>query len=298
MSLILEARHLSKSYGSVRALTDFSIKVEPGSIYGILGPNGSGKTTCLSILLDVVKPEGGSYFWFGEVPSASIRRRRIGALLETPNFYPYLTAVQNLKLIATIKRRGEHKIMAALQVAGLSKRRNAKYSTYSLGMRQRLAVAAALLGNPEVLVLDEPTNGLDPQGIKEIRELITEIRNEGKTIIMASHLLDEVEKVCTHVAILKSGQLLAAGKVREVIGSENEVQVAAPDMVTLEEVARQLSGLVSLEKEGEVLTLRFQDKADTAALNRYFFDRGITLSLLNLKKKTLESQFMELTSHD
>ncbi len=168
MAYILEARNLSKNYGSIRALGDFSITVEPGSIYGILGPNGSGKTTCLSLLLDVVKPDSGSYSWFGEVPSHGIRKRRIGALLETPNFYPYLTGNQNLNIVSAIKGRGSKKVATALEVAGLSKRRNSRFGTYSLGMKQRLGIAASLVGNPEVLVLDEPTNGLDPQGIKEI----------------------------------------------------------------------------------------------------------------------------------
>ena len=213
MAYILEAENLTKHYGNIKALTNFSLVVEPGSIYGILGPNGSGKTTCLSIILDVIRADSGSYEWFGKPSSHNTRRRRIGALLETPNFYPYLTAAENLKVAAAIKKRGSKHIHTALQVTDLGSRRNSRYRTYSLGMKQRLAIASALLSNPEALVLDEPTNGLDPQGIAEIRTLIRDIGSEGKTIILASHMLDEVEKVCSHVAILKSGELVASGKV-------------------------------------------------------------------------------------
>ncbi|MDZ4847435.1 MAG: ABC transporter ATP-binding protein [Chitinophagales bacterium] len=296
MAYILEAKNLTKQYGSLKALTNFNLKIEPGSIYGLLGPNGSGKTTCLSILLDVIKADNGRYEWFGTGPSHNTRRRRIGALIETPNFYPYLSGLQNLEVVATIKNRHEKNTLTALQATGLMNRRNSKFSTYSLGMKQRLAIASALINKPEVLVLDEPTNGLDPQGIAEIRELILEIAKEGKTILLASHLLDEVEKVCTHVAIMKSGELLASGKVADVLGQGNQVEIAAENLETLAAIAKELSGLTSLEKKQETLLLKFNEPMNTAALNKYFFEKGITLTQLNMRRKTLESQYLELTS--
>jgi len=296
LAYILEAKNLTKQYGSLKALTNFNLKIEPGSIYGLLGPNGSGKTTCLSILLDVIKADNGRYEWFGTGPSHNTRRRRIGALIETPNFYPYLSGLQNLEVVATIKNRHEKNTLTALQATGLMNRRNSKFSTYSLGMKQRLAIASALINKPEVLVLDEPTNGLDPQGIAEIRELILEIAKEGKTILLASHLLDEVEKVCTHVAIMKSGELLASGKVADVLGQGNQVEIAAENLETLAAIAKELSGLTSLEKKQETLLLKFNEPMNTAALNKYFFEKGITLTQLNMRRKTLESQYLELTS--
>jgi len=296
LAYILEAKNLTKQYGSLKALTNFNLKIEPGSIYGLLGPNGSGKTTCLSILLDVIKADNGRYEWFGTGPSHNTRRRRIGALIETPNFYPYLSGLQNLEVVATIKNRHEKNTLTALQATGLMNRRNSKFSTYSLGMKQRLAIASALINKPEVLVLDEPTNGLDPQGIAEIRELILEIAKEGKTILLASHLLDEVEKVCTHVAIMKSGELLASGKVADVLGQGNQVEIAAENLETLAAIAKELSGLTSLEKKQETLLLKFNEPMNTAALNKYFFEKGITLTQLNMRRKTLERQYLELTS--
>lgn len=296
MAYVLEAKNLTKQYGNLKALTNFSLKVEPGSIYGILGPNGSGKTTCLSILLDVIKADSGKFEWFGNSPSHNTRRRRIGALIETPNFYPYLSGLQNLEVVAAIKNRRDKNVLTALQATGLMNRRNSKFSAYSLGMKQRLAIAASLINKPEALVLDEPTNGLDPQGIAEIRELILEIAKEGKTILLASHLLDEVEKVCTHVAILKSGELLASGKVADVLGQGNQVEIAAENADALEAASKELNGLLSFERKEDTLLLKFSEPANMGALNKYFFEKGIVLTQLNQRRKTLESQYLELTS--
>jgi len=293
---VLETINLTKHYGSIRALTNLNLVVEEGSIFGILGPNGSGKTTSLGIILDVLRADSGSYQWFGGTPTHEIRRRRIGALLEMPNFYPYLTAVENLNIVAAIKKKGRKNIQTALQVTDLMNRRNSRYSTYSLGMKQRLAIASALVGNPDVLVLDEPTNGLDPQGIAEIRSLIHDIGSEGKTIILASHLLDEVEKVCTHVAILKSGELAAAGKVADIVGSDNQVEVASDDMEHLEAAVKEISGLQSYKKEKAQLLLKFSGQVNPADLNAYFFSKGIRLSHLNTKRRSLETLFLEMTA--
>lgn len=221
---ILTVENLAKDYGAIKALKGVSFSVPKGSVFGILGPNGSGKTTLLGIIMSILKPTSGSYKLFDEAPEDA-HRRRIGTLLETPNFYHYLSAVQNLKINAAIKGRGEEGIDEILQIVNLHQRKNSPFSSYSLGMKQRLAIAAALLGDPEVLVFDEPTNGLDPVGIAEIRGLIKELAKKGKTIIMASHLLDEVEKVCSHVAILKQGTLVASGHVDEIFVHDDVVEL-------------------------------------------------------------------------
>src|SRR3982751_3344005 len=229
---ILSIENICKNYGRVQALNGVSFNVPKGTVFGILGPNGSGKTTLLGIIMDILKATGGSYKLFDQQPNEG-HRKLIGTLLETPNFYHYLSAVENLKIAAAIKERGADDIERVLQVVDLEKRKNSKFSTYSLGMKQRLAIGSALLGNPDVLIFDEPTNGLDPVGIAEIRELIKKLSGEGKTIIMASHLLDEVEKVCTHVAILKKGTLITHGNVNEILVNEDIVEVSAKDLSQL-----------------------------------------------------------------
>src|SRR5665647_1631354 len=221
---ILTIENLSKNYGRIQALKNVSFSVPEGTVFGILGPNGSGKTTMLGTIMDILKPTSGTYKLFDEVPT-ELHRKRIGTLLETPNFYHYLSGVKNLEIAAEIKQHGKEDIPHVLEMVDLTKRKDSKFSTYSLGMKQRLAIASCLLGDPEVMVFDEPTNGLDPVGIAEIRELIKKLHQEGKTIIMASHLLDEVEKVCSHVAILKRGDLIATGNVNELLANEDTVEI-------------------------------------------------------------------------
>lgn len=293
---ILTVSQLSKNYGSIPALRDVSFSVPPGTVFGILGPNGSGKTTLLGIIMDVLKASSGTYRLFGEVPTND-HRKQIGTLLETPNFYHYLSAVQNLRIAAAIKERGFDDIERVLQVVGLHARKDSKFSTYSLGMKQRLAIGAALLGNPDVLVFDEPTNGLDPVGIAEIRDLIRKLSTGGKTIIMASHLLDEVEKVCTHVAILKQGKLIASGDVNEILVNEDVVEIAAADLESLKVAVLQMNGHTRVDLSEKVVRIFFPSgEADLAAVNRFCFERGIVLSHLQLKKKSLETKFLELTN--
>ena len=293
---ILEVENLSKNYGAIKALKGISFSVPSGSVFGILGPNGSGKTTLLGIIMSVLKGSGGGYKLFGEEPDDS-HRKKIGTLLETPNFYHYLTAVQNLKITAAIKGRGEEDIDRVLEVVNLSQRKNTAFSTYSLGMKQRLAIGAALLGNPDVLVLDEPTNGLDPVGIAEIRTLIKKLSQDGKTIIMASHLLDEVEKVCTHVAILKQGDLKASGNVNEIFVHEDIVEIAAADMDQLDAILNANKQFTKKNREQAVIQLFYpQGQVKLDDLNAYCFSNGITLNHLKMKKKSLESKFFELTN--
>lgn len=293
---ILELNKISKAYGKIKALDDLSFIVPQGSVFGILGPNGSGKTTTLSIILDVLQADSGTYKWFGEEPHAG-HRKSVGSLLETPNFYHYLTAVQNLRITQSISGRGnEQDIERVLRQVNLHERKNYRFSTFSLGMKQRLAIAAALLGDPKVLLLDEPTNGLDPVGIVEIRELIKDLSKSGHTVIMASHLLDEVEKVCDHVAILKRGKLIATGTVDAVLSDEDCVILNAREP-GLTELMQQYEGVLRVENTAEGIACFFEKGViSTADINTYCFDHGVILSQLNMRKKKLEEKFFELTS--
>ena len=297
MQPILSIEGISKSYGNIQALQNVSYEVPKGAVFGLLGPNGSGKTTMLSIILDVLKANTGTFNWFGK-PGSPETRKRIGSLLETPNFYHYLSAVDNLKITCAISGRGnDQAIEDVLKIVKLYERKNSRFSTYSLGMKQRLAIGAALLGNPEVLLFDEPTNGLDPVGIAEIRELIRELSKQGKTIIMASHLLDEVEKVCTHVAIMKRGKLLAAGPVNEVLANEDIVELSSLHASDLKLALENFPGYSSIQENGELIQLYFpMGTAPMEELNRYCFEKGIVLNQLLLKKKSLETKFFELTN--
>ncbi len=295
MNTVLSLKGISKRYGRIQALNNVSFDVPPGCVFGILGPNGSGKTTLLGIILDILKPTAGSFELMGQPPSADVRKG-IGTLLETPNFFHYLSGERNLRINASIKGKGYGDIDAVLEKVNLHQRKKSKFSTYSLGMKQRLAIAAALLGNPDVLIFDEPTNGLDPVGIAEIRELIKKLASEGKTIIMASHLLDEVEKVCTHVAILKKGELLAAGHVDEVLVNEDIVEVSASDLNRLEQLLKNMNGFSGIQRHDNNVQLFYpMGTAKLDEVNQYCFNNGVVLNHLQLKKKSLESKFFELT---
>ena len=294
---VLTIENLSKSYGRIQALKNVNFSVPEGSVFGILGPNGSGKTTLLGTIMDILRPTSGAYKLFDEVPT-ELHRRRIGTLLETPNFYHYLSGIKNLEIAAEIKQHGKENIEWALKKVDLTARKDSKFSTYSLGMKQRLAIASCLLGNPKVLVFDEPTNGLDPVGIAEIRDLMKNLYNEGKTIIMASHLLDEVEKVCTHVAILRKGELITSGNVNEILSNEDMVEVGAKDSEKLIEVLKTMNDQTRVTKEGGVVKVYFPvGTANLESINNYCFNKGIILNHLLLKKKSLESTFFELTNN-
>jgi ABC-2 type transport system ATP-binding protein len=279
-------------------LNNVSLEIPEGSVYGILGPNGSGKTTLLSIILDVLKANNGTFLWFGR-PGSQEERKKIGSLLETPNFYHYMSAIDNLKVTQSISGRGTPAdIDEVLQKVKLFERRKSKFTTFSLGMKQRLAIAAALLGDPKVLVLDEPTNGLDPVGIAEIRELIAELRNTGHTIIMASHLLDEVEKVCTHAAILRTGEVVTTGPVEEILSDDDVVELSASDLDALATILSDFEKISAINKQGQRIQIIIpKGEAKLDEINSFCFSRGITLNHLLLKKKRLEARFFELTNN-
>ena len=298
MSTILSVSNLAKSYGSVRALKGVSFDVPEGSVFGILGPNGSGKTTLLGIVMDVLRANGGNFLWFGQ-PGSPEQRKKIGSLLETPNFYSYLSATDNLKITQAISGRGTNQdIDEVLKKVNLYERRRSPFKTFSLGMKQRLAIGAALLGNPIVLVLDEPTNGLDPVGIAEIRKLIVELKERGHTIIMASHLLDEVEKVCTHAAILKTGELITTGNVEEIMMDEDVVELSAADIHALSAVLEQLGKQVVVDDKANTIQIIYpKGTAKMDEINRHCFNNGVVLTQLVLRKKRLEARFFELTNN-
>jgi ABC-2 type transport system ATP-binding protein len=294
---ILTVENLYKNYVSVQALKNVSFSVPSGSVFGILGPNGSGKTTLLGIIMDVLKATKGTYRLFDAAPTAD-QRKQIGTLLETPNFYHYLSAQKNLEIAAAIKGVSMEDIPRVLEIVNLTQRKDSKFSTYSLGMKQRLAIASCLLGDPLVMVFDEPTNGLDPVGIAEIRELIKKLYQQGKTIIMASHLLDEVEKVCTHVAILKKGELITTGNVNEILANEDIVEIGSEDNKKLLLILKSLNNYTNIKEADNLLQLFYPvGTANLGEINKHCFNNGVVLNHLHLKKKSLEAKFFELTNN-
>jgi ABC-2 type transport system ATP-binding protein len=294
---ILTIENLNKKYGRIRAVNNLNLEINRGDVFGILGPNGSGKTTTLGIILNVINADSGRFSWFGK-PNSKQDRKRIGSILEQPIFYPYLTAVKNLKIIADIKGTDHSDIERVLGVVELLERKDYKFRTYSYGMKQRLAIAAALLGNPEVLIFDEPTNGLDPKGIAEIRELIIRIARQGITIILASHLLDEVQKTCSHVAVLKNGVKLYAGLVSDVLNTTDTVELSSENMEMLQKALSGLDAVIEVMTENDRFVAKLKSGTSTTELNKYLIGKGIILTHLAKRKRTLEDQFLELlTEH-
>lgn len=292
-STVLSTNKLSKKYGHIKAVSNLDLEVSQGNVYGILGPNGSGKTTTLAMMLDVINPSSGYFQWFGQASSKETRKR-IGAILESPLFYPYLNADRNLRLIAKMKDLVNPPIDQLLERVGLPERKYSQFKTFSYGMKQRLALASALLGNPEVLILDEPTNGLDPQGIADIRNLIKSIANEGVTIILASHLLDEVQKTCTHVAILRKGIMLHTGKVDQLLADTTILELQATDMEQLNLAVSALEQLQYFGQENGKLLVKLNEQIPADEINKLLFNKGIVLSHLATQQKSLEKHFLKL----
>ena len=294
MSAVLSVHALTRYYGIIKAVDGISFEVPAGSVYGLLGPNGSGKTTTLAMIMGSVIPQSGHFAWFGNDKNTPRDYQRIGSLIESPHFYPYLTLEQNLMILAKIKSANQEDIRSVLATTKLWNRRRSRYETLSLGMKQRLGIAAALLGNPDVLVLDEPANALDPEGIADIREIIRQEAAKGKTILMASHILDEVEKVCSHVAILKKGHIIAKGPVKELLIEGDAWVVAAPEIEKLEQLLKQSPGVASLTREDNTLILILKKNISPGDINALAFREGIILTRLEQRKKSLETQFLEL----
>lgn len=317
MTNILEIKQLSKNYGSLKAVKTLDLEIPQGAVYGLLGPNGSGKTTILGMVLQVINPSSGTFSWFGE-ENSNKNRRKLGAILENPIFYPYLSAQQNLKITAQIKNMPYERIEVVLKMVNLFERKNDAFRRFSLGMKQRLAIASALLSDPQVLILDEPTNGLDPQGIAEIRQIIVEIAKQNKTIVLASHLLDEVEKVCTHVCVMQKGEKLYSGTVEELLESEEELEIkfdhymdshnahniSENEIKTLldnchlvksyhNQVDNNHSDNYNDNQENSYF-LKLNDGYKSTSINKYFAEKNIYLSQIMSRKKSLETQFLEL----
>ncbi len=291
---VLEINQLTKKYGAITAVNQLSLKVKAGQILGILGPNGSGKTTTLGCILGIIRPTSGDFTWF-EGKHGANERMRIGALLETPNFYPYLNAIKNLEIIAHIKKEANPRMDELLELVNLYERRTSNFRTYSYGMKQRLAIAGAMIGDPDVLIFDEPTNGLDPQGIAEVRGIVQRIAEQGKTIIMASHILDEVEKVCSHVAIIKKGRLLATGGVGTILSNDRQVDIKSDDLPELITLLSNVPEVNKIERKNGMLTLYVDEKLDAATLNKLAFNNDIILTHLVVKPRSLETEFLEIT---
>lgn len=298
MENILSINNLTKKFGYLTAVKDLSFTINKGNVYGILGPNGSGKSTTLGIVLNVVNKTSGDFSWFEGETTTHDALKKVGAIIENPNFYPYMTAYDNLKLVCKIKGVDYAKIDEKLGLVGLLDRKNSKFSNYSLGMKQRLAIASALLNDPEILILDEPTNGLDPQGIHQIRSLIKQIASEGTTILLASHLLDEVEKVCTHVVVLRKGEKLYSGRVDEMISSHGFFELKSAQQDTLISFLQSNPDFLSVKVEGDLITAFLNQPMDASIFNTLMFEKGITLSHLVKRKESLEEQFLKLTDNN
>ena len=299
METILSLKNLDKKFGRVHAVNNLSFDIQKGNVYGILGPNGSGKSTTLGIILNVVNKTSGEFSWFDGNLSTHQALKKVGAIIERPNFYPYMTAIQNLSLICKIKDISTEKIEEKLKIVNLFERRNSKFKTYSLGMKQRLAIASALLNNPEILILDEPTNGLDPQGIHEIREIIQKIAKNGTTILLASHLLDEVEKVCSHVVVIRDGVKLYSGRFDKMSASHGLFELNTNDPKNkLISILNNNSHIGSVKEEGDYIIAYLTEEMEASEINNYLFKNGITVSHLVKRKPSLEEQFLDLTNNN
>ena len=297
LETILTIENLTKRFGKLTAVDNLSFSIEKGNVYGILGPNGSGKSTTLGIVLNVVNKTSGSFSWFGGDVSTHNALKKVGAIIERPNFYPYMTAKQNLELVCKIKGVATTQVQKTLDTVGLLDRQDDTFKGFSLGMKQRLAIASALLNTPEILILDEPTNGLDPQGIHQIRGIIQKIASQGTTILLASHLLDEVEKVCTHVVVLSKGKSLYVGRVEQMNASFGFVTLQCSDMPGLKKVLEESTSFENIKQDAAYLVANLTQEMDAAKLNAFLFEKGITLSHLVQRKESLEEKFLALTQN-
>ena len=298
MNSILNISNLTKKFGHLTAVKNLSFSIEKGNVYGILGPNGSGKSTTLGIVLNVVNKTSGEFHWYDGSLTTHQALKKVGAIIERPNFYPYMTAYQNLKLVCRIKEISHDSINKTLEIVGLLNRKDYVFNSFSLGMKQRLAIASALLNDPEILILDEPTNGLDPQGIHQIREIIKKIAEAGTTILLASHLLDEVEKVCSHVVVLNKGVNIFSGRVDELISSNGFFELKTSQQDKLIDLIDSHTNFIRTKIEGELITAFLKLPMEAEEFNKLLFKNGIILSHLVKRKESLEEQFLQLTENE
>jgi ABC-2 type transport system ATP-binding protein len=287
---------LTKRYGDRFAVEQVSLTVRHGEVYGFLGPNGAGKTTTLRMLLGLVRPTGGTATVLGERPGSPVALARTGALVEGPGFYPYLSGRDNLRVIARYRRLDEVAVAAALELVDLAGRARDRYKSYSLGMKQRLGVAAALLGGPRLLILDEPTNGLDPAGMADMRELIRSLADQGQTVVLSSHLLGEVQQICDRVGVISGGRLVVEGTVAELRGGAS-LLVRADPLPTAHCVAARLLGADRVSTTDG--TLLISGGVESAAdVNRALVHAGVAVSEVRPQERTLEDAFFEMTASE
>jgi ABC-type multidrug transport system ATPase subunit len=295
--LVIETRELSRRYGErIVAVDGLSMRVRRGEVYGFLGPNGAGKTTTLRMLLGLVRPTSGSALVLGVAPGSPEGLARIGALIETPSFYPFLSGQDNLRVLARYGGVPETRIEVALEEVELTSRAGDKFGTYSLGMKQRLGIAAALLKDPELLILDEPTNGMDPAGMAEMRRFIRGLGRGRRTVLLSSHLMTEVEQICDRVGVISRGALVGSGTVDELRGREGLWVHAEP----LEEAERLVATLRGVEQVARIDGgLRIAaDPAAAPVINRALVEAGIAVGELRPERASLEAVFLELTRHE
>jgi ABC-2 type transport system ATP-binding protein len=293
--LVVETSRLSKRYGNgVMAVSELALGVRRGEVYGFLGPNGAGKTTTLRMLLGLIRPTSGSARVLGRPPGNPAGLARVGALVESPAFYPYLSGRDNLRVIADYSGAPRSRVEAALEEVDLASRGRDAFQTYSLGMKQRLGVAAALVKQPELLILDEPTNGLDPQGMVEMRHLIREIGRGERTVLLSSHLLNEVEQICDRIGVIQRGRLVAEGTVDEVRGTSNSLVVRAAPLEKARGLLGEWLGPAQVTERDGVFQLAV-DPARSAELNRRLVEHGVEVSELRPRERSLEDVFLELT---
>jgi ABC-2 type transport system ATP-binding protein len=295
---VIETELLTKKYGDVIAVDQLSLRVPRGGVFGFLGPNGSGKTTTMGMLLGLVHPTSGDARIFGDPARHASTLRRVGAMVESPTFYPYLTGRANLQYFQGISQHGSpDEVDRLLDVVDLGKRASSKFGTYSLGMKQRLGIACALLGDPELVFLDEPTNGLDPAGVVEVRELIRQLGTGGRTVVLSSHLLAETELVCDHVAVLAKGRLIVQGNIQELLHDKDSFWLGTTDDAA---AGRLLSALPAVGKvaigDGELIVTA--PPANAAEITKALAQAGIYVTKLVPIRHTLESFFMEITGTD
>ena len=297
---VIETRGLSKNFGPILAVDNLTLTVPKGTVFGLLGPNGAGKTTIIGALLGLIAPTSGTFSLFGEEINGSIEPslRRMGATMEMPSFYPYLSGLDNLQYFQQVGgRRDPAEVDSLLQLVNLHSRRHSRFNTYSLGMKHRLGIAYALLGNPQLLLLDEPTNGLDPSGMAEVRQLLRDLGDGERTVLLASHLLHEVEQVCDSVAILSKGQVIAQGPVSELIARKGTVRVATTDDRRAAAILNDLEWVGSVVAQDAGMLVE-ADPARASELTAALARSEVYVSELRALDTSLEEYFLEVTSED
>jgi len=295
---VIETTDLTKRYGDVLAVDRLSLRVLRGGVFGFLGPNGSGKTTTMGMLLGLVHPTSGEARIFGDPARHPATLRRVGAMIETPTFYPYLSGRANLRYFQGVGRRGSSSdIDRLLELVDLEKRADSKYATYSLGMKQRLGIACALLGDPELVFLDEPTNGLDPAGVVEVRELIRQLGKGGRTVVLSSHLLAETELVCDNVAVLSRGRLIAQGTIQELLRQHDALRLRTTDDAKARVTLAPFNWVERAEeRDGGLVVTAPQARA--WEITRALAETGVYVNELVPVHRSLEEFFMEITGTD